>query len=80
MTKPIASVALMMLYEESLFNLTNPVSQFIPAFRDIKVLGADGALEPPVRPMTVQDLLRHTAGLSYGGYDESASSVDRLYG
>jgi CubicO group peptidase (beta-lactamase class C family) len=80
MTKPIASVALMMLYEESLFNLTNPVSQFIPAFRDIKVLGADGALEPPVRPMTVQDLLRHTAGLSYGGYDESASSVDKLYG
>ena len=79
MTKPIASVALMMLYEESLFNLTDPVSQFIPAFGDAKVWAADGVLETPVRPMTVQDLLRHTAGLSYGGYDESASPVDKLY-
>ena len=79
MTKPIASVALMMLYEESLFNLTDPVSQFIPAFGDAKVWAADGVLETPARPMTVQDLLRHTAGLSYGGYDESASPVDKLY-
>ena len=79
MTKPIASVALMMLYEESLFNLTDPVSQFIPAFGDVKVWGTDSVLETPVRPMTVQDLLRHTAGLSYGGSDESASSVDKLY-
>ena len=78
MTKPIASVALMMLYEESLFNLTDPVSQFIPAFGDVKVWGTDGVLETPVRPMTVQDLLRHTAGLSYGGSDESASPVDKI--
>ncbi len=60
MTKPIASVALMMLYEESLFNLTDVVSQFIPGFKNIKVWGADGALEAPVRPMTVQDLLTRT--------------------
>jgi len=79
MTKPIASVALMILYEESLFNLTDAVSQYIPAFKDAKVWGADGTLESPVRPITVQDLLRHTAGLSYGGYAESQSPVDKLY-
>ena len=79
MTKPIASVALMMLYEEALFNLTDAVDQYIPAFKDVKVWGANGALETPVRPMTVQDLLRHTAGLSYGGHIESNSPVDKLY-
>jgi CubicO group peptidase (beta-lactamase class C family) len=79
MTKPVASVALMMLYEESLFNLTDPVSNFIPAFKNVKVLGADGAIEEPIRPITVQDLLRHTAGMSYGGYEESHSPVDKLY-
>ena len=79
MTKPITSVALMMLYEEALFNLTDSVCQYIPAFTDTKVWGASGALESPTRPMTVQDLLRHTAGLSYGGYEESQSPVDKLY-
>ncbi len=79
MTKPIASVALMMLYEESLFNLTDAVSQYITAFKNAKVWGADGALEAPVRTITIQDLLRHSAGLSYGGYTESHSPVDKLY-
>jgi len=79
MTKPIASVALMMLYEEALFNLTDAVSKYIPAFKDAKVWGADGALETPIRPMTIQDLLRHTAGLSYGGYEDSKYPVDKLY-
>lgn len=79
MTKPIASVALMMLYEEALFNLTDEVSRYIPAFKDVKVWGARGALESPVQPMTVQDLLRHTAGMSYGGFEESLSPVDKLY-
>ena len=79
MTKPIASVALMMLYEEALFNLTDDVSRFIPAFRKVKVWGVDGALESPISPITIQDLLRHTAGLSYGGYAESRCPVDKLY-
>jgi CubicO group peptidase (beta-lactamase class C family) len=79
MTKPITSVALMMLYEEIRFNLTDEVSQYIPAFKNLKVLGMDGTLESPTRPMTIQDLLRHTAGLSYGGYPESQSPVDKLY-
>ena len=79
MTKPIASVALMMLYEDALFNLTDEVSQYIPAFKDVKVWGANGVLESPIRPITIQDLLRHTAGLSYGDYAESQSPVDKLY-
>ena len=79
MTKPIATVALMMLYEEALFNLTDAVSQYIPAFKDMKVWSADGALDPPVRPITIQDLLRQTSGLSYGGYEETQLPVDKLY-
>ena len=79
MTKPIASVALMMLYEESLFNLRDEVSQYIPAFKNVKVLNADGRLETPLHPITIQDLLRHTAGLSYGGYAETKLPVDKFY-
>jgi CubicO group peptidase (beta-lactamase class C family) len=79
MTKPITSLALMMLYEESLFNLRDEVSQYIPAFKDVKVLNADGALETPLHPITIQDLLRHTAGLSYGGYAETNRPVDKFY-
>ena len=44
-----------------------------------KVWGMSGTLEAPIRPMMVQDLLRHTAGLSYRGYAESQSPVDKLY-
>ena len=79
MTKPITSVALMMLFEESRFTLTDPVSKYIPAFEDVKVLSVDGSLETPHRPMTIQDLLRHTAGLSYGGFNETHLPVDKLY-
>jgi CubicO group peptidase (beta-lactamase class C family) len=79
MTKPITSAALMILFEEALFNLTDEVCQYIPAFKDVKVLGESGALETPIRPMIVQDLLCHTAGLSYGDFPESQSPVDELY-
>jgi CubicO group peptidase (beta-lactamase class C family) len=74
MTKPIASVAAMILAEEGKIALSDPVAKYISAFRDVKVgvekPGADGkpALEltNPRRAMTVQDLLRHTSGLTYG--------------
>jgi CubicO group peptidase (beta-lactamase class C family) len=79
MTKPITSVALMMLYEDSLFNLTDHVGQYIPAFKDVKVLGANGELKTPLRPITIQDLLRHTAGLSYGSFAETQIPVDKYY-
>jgi CubicO group peptidase (beta-lactamase class C family) len=79
MTKPITSVALMMLYERALFHLTDPVSKFIPEFKKVKVFVSEGELADLEREITIQDLLRHTAGLSYGGYKETQIPVDKLY-
>lgn len=61
MTKPIVSVAAMTLWEEGRFLLSDPVARFIPEFADVRL--ATGAA--PARPITVQDLLRHTSGLTY---------------
>jgi CubicO group peptidase (beta-lactamase class C family) len=74
MTKPIVSLAAMILVEEGKLTLADRVSTYIPAFADTKVAVAkkngDGTvettLEPQYRPMTVHDLLRHTSGLTYG--------------
>jgi CubicO group peptidase (beta-lactamase class C family) len=79
MTKPITCTALMMLYEESLFNLTDQLAEYIAAFNNVKVWNKNDELEEPVRPITIQDILRHTAGLSYGGYETSLSYVDKQY-
>jgi CubicO group peptidase (beta-lactamase class C family) len=69
MTKPIIGVALLSLYERGLFQLTDPVSRFIPSWRDLKVQvhDDDGAtrLVTPDRAMNVRDLLMHTSGLGY---------------
>ncbi len=70
MTKPIASVALMMLWEEGHFQLRDPVSKFIPAFGDVRVSttsdasGMTGQLVEPKRAITIRDMLTHTAGLA----------------
>jgi CubicO group peptidase (beta-lactamase class C family) len=77
MTKPITSVALMMLFEHCLIRLTDPVTKFIPEFKKVKVLVSEGKLADLEREITIQDLLRHTAGLSYG--DDEDSPVDELY-
>ncbi len=75
MTKPIVSVAAMMLVEEGRMQLTDPVSKFLPAMKGMSVSVAKSDAEfarvtytlvPADREMTVQDLLRHTAGLAYG--------------
>ncbi len=68
MTKPIVSVAAMMLWEEGRFILSDPIGKFIPAFNDTKVALMDGdsySLTEQIRPITIQDLLRHTSGLTY---------------
>jgi CubicO group peptidase (beta-lactamase class C family) len=65
MTKPVTAVAAMMLHEEGRFNLDDPVSKYIPEFKQVKVANADGTTRPPAREITVQDLLLHTSGLSH---------------
>ena len=65
MTKPLMSVGLMTLVEDGVVQLTDPVSKYLPPFKDVKVSTPNGDVAPD-RPMTVQDLLRHTSGLAYG--------------
>jgi CubicO group peptidase (beta-lactamase class C family) len=80
MTKPIVSVALMMLVEEGLLSLSDPLAKYIPEFAAPNVgVERNGKLElvPAESPITIQDLLRHTSGLTYGFTGDSA--VQRLY-
>lgn len=81
MTKPIASVALMMLYEEGRFQLDDPVSSAIPAWRDLAVFDRGDAerysVKPPEAPLTIKHLLTHTSGFTYGFAGEHP--VDALY-
>ena len=77
MTKPLTSVAVMVLVEEGAIALDDPVSKFIPAFADATVLGDGGERVEPARPMTVEHLLTHTSGLTYGFFGDSP--VDRIY-
>lgn len=81
MTKPITSVALMMLAEEGAVQLSDPVHRFIPQWRDLRVYQAgnhpDFLTTPPERPMTVHDLLTHMAGLTYGFMQRT--NVDAAY-
>ncbi|MEM7343259.1 MAG: serine hydrolase domain-containing protein, partial [Chloroflexota bacterium] len=75
MTKPIVSTALMTLYEQGLFHLFHPVEKFIPAFGNLKVLENDAAGQTKevdlARPITIRDLLTHTAGLTYDFLEDS---------
>ena len=81
MSKPITSVALMMLYEEGLFRLEHDVSRYIPEFANLSVYESGGiddyTTKPLDRPMIVRDLLTHTSGLTYGFMFQN--TVDRLY-
>ncbi len=81
MTKPIVSVATMMLVEDGRIQLTDPVSKYLPAMKPLSVSAAKTDAEfarityaqvPADREMTVQDLLCHTAGLAYGEITQNA--------
>jgi CubicO group peptidase (beta-lactamase class C family) len=86
MTKPLVSVAAMMLVEDGTIQLTDPVSKFLPGFDKLQVSvpskndagSTTYALVPQERQMTVQDLLRHTSGLAYGEITQNAPVKDAL--
>jgi len=81
MSKPITSVAAMILYEQGKIELDDPVSKYIPEFKELKVAADPDAEEitevPARREMSVRDLMRHTSGLTYGVFGNTA--VDKLY-
>ncbi|MBS0281910.1 MAG: beta-lactamase family protein, partial [Proteobacteria bacterium] len=81
MTKPVTAVALLMLMEEGLVGLDDPLSRFIPGFADLGVYagGALGSFQttPAPRPVKVVDVLRHTAGFTYGFLNRT--EVDAAY-
>jgi len=85
MTKPLASVAAMMLVEDGTIQLTDPVGKFLPGFDKMQVSIATRTAEGTAynvvaqdRPMTVQDLLRHTSGLAYGEITQNAPVKEGL--
>jgi len=81
MTKPVTSIALMILYEQGHFQLDTPISKFIPEFKNPQVFVGGTADEPITenakREITIRDLLTHTSGLTYGLF--TATPVDEMY-
>jgi len=77
MTKPITSVAVMMLYEEGFFLLDDPISKYLPEFKHPRILAKSASGEtyfaPAAREITIRDLLRHTSGLTYQWNDDLGS-------
>jgi CubicO group peptidase (beta-lactamase class C family) len=80
MSKPITGVAMMMLFEEGKWQLNDPVSKYIPEFVNLKIYGTDAggnvALKDQAHPMTMRELMSHTAGFTYGFF--SNTPVDKL--
>jgi CubicO group peptidase (beta-lactamase class C family) len=83
MSKPITSVALMMLYEHGHFQLGDQVYKYIPEWRNLEVYVSgeypDFVTKPPERDMTIRDLLMHTSGLAYGLSAEAGTPVSAAY-
>jgi CubicO group peptidase (beta-lactamase class C family) len=81
MTKPVTSVALMMLYEQGYFQLNDPVDKFIPEWKNLGVYAAGNypqfLTSHPERPMTIRDLMTHTSGLTYPSMERT--NVDAAY-
>ncbi len=81
MSKPVTTVAAMMLYEEGLFQLDDPLAKYLPEFANTRVwLGGDASVDQTIEmetPVTVRQLMTHTSGLTYGFMQ--ANVVDALY-
>lgn len=65
MSKAIVSAAALQQWERGKYQLDDKIAEYIPAFQKLKILGVDGRLRPPARPVTVEDLFRHTSGFAY---------------
>lgn len=84
MTKPVTGVALMQLWEQGKFGLDDPLEWHLPEYAALKVLAGrnpDGSpiLREPRRKVTVRDVLRHTAGFTYGGGDNPQNAADKVW-
>jgi CubicO group peptidase (beta-lactamase class C family) len=82
MTKPVTGVAMMILFEEGKWRLDDPVTRYVPEFRNLRVVKSirkDGSLELEnmIRPPTMREIMSHTAGFGYGLAEEHP--VDRMY-
>jgi CubicO group peptidase (beta-lactamase class C family) len=79
MTKAITSTAIMMLYEEGRFQLDDPISRYLPMFKDVRVYAGGGAEKydtvPAKNPITFKQLLTHTSGLTYGFTGSPVSAI-----
>jgi CubicO group peptidase (beta-lactamase class C family) len=82
MSKPITGIALMMMFEEGKFALDDPISKYMPEYENLKVYAGVDENGAPIlqgldRPVTIRDLMRHTAGMTYGVFGDTP--VDRIY-
>ena len=83
-TKPITGVAMMILYEQGLWKLDDPISKYVPEFANLRIatgVDAEGQpiLTPITRPPTMRELMTHTAGFAYGLADDPNSPADQAY-
>ena len=87
MTKPIVTAAAMMMVEQGKFNLNDPISMYLPEFKDMKVevqkKDAEGntsyEIVPANRPILIQDLMRHTSGFTYGAFGARSENIAKAY-
>jgi CubicO group peptidase (beta-lactamase class C family) len=77
MSKPITGVAMLQLWEKGLWKPEDPITKFYPEFANLKVMKADGTLEPVSHTPTMRELFTHTAGMGYGLSDQT--EVDRMF-
>lgn len=79
MSKPITAAAMMILVERGVVDLAEPVSKYLPGFRDQIVRSADGRTEKPDHEVLLEDLMNMTSGLTYGGMNETGRLTDALF-